>query len=284
MTTRSVSRRVFTAAAAALTTVAAFAAVPTPAASAQPGIAGSVERFGGCTSTVTAAVPGGAQSLAGIPEALPMIGYSADVVRGVRARGQATRTIHYNATPFLASTYQESTRKGRVEVERALSNLANECPNSRIALVGYSQGADIAAQIAVAIGEGRGPIPADRLKQVILLASPYNGPASQGPGSAPVETRGTGVLGAMPSYGSIAGKVTDLCVRGDMICDSAAVPASTSVAGRAVTMSLIGGTMQFDAGDFFAIAASTPAMINSHMLHVGGYGHQVGHAVNLITS
>ncbi|RRQ26159.1 cutinase family protein [Rhodococcus sp. Eu-32] len=61
-----------------------------------------------------------------------------------------------------------------------LSDYAARCPGSPVALTGYSQGAQIASEIARAIGAGDGPIPAKDVAAVALFSDPTR------PASSPV--------------------------------------------------------------------------------------------------
>ena len=61
-----------------------------------------------------------------------------------------------------------------------LSDYASRCPGSPVALTGYSQGAQVASEIARAIGAGRGPIPAKDVAAVALFSDPTR------PASSPV--------------------------------------------------------------------------------------------------
>ncbi|WP_052059906.1 cutinase family protein [Rhodococcoides fascians] len=61
-----------------------------------------------------------------------------------------------------------------------LSDYAARCPGSPVALTGYSQGAQVASEIARAIGAGDGPIPAKDVAAVALFSDPTR------PASSPV--------------------------------------------------------------------------------------------------
>ncbi|WP_255708157.1 cutinase family protein, partial [Microtetraspora sp. AC03309] len=83
-----------------------------------------------------------------------------------------------------------------------LKLVANRCAKTVFILSGYSQGADVAGDIAAAIGNNRGVIPASRLLGVALVADPSQAPVGQptiglpkpGMGFAGVRSGGFGSL------------------------------------------------------------------------------------------
>jgi len=67
-------------------------------------------------------------------------------------------------------TYDESRTEGTTRAQEEMTKTHNECPLTDFILVGFSQGAVIMGDIANAIGQGTGPIPADRVRGVALGA------------------------------------------------------------------------------------------------------------------
>ena len=53
---------------------------------------------------------------------------------------------------------------------KAIADIAARCPLTSYVIVGFSQGAVIAGDIASDIGNGRGPVAADRVLGVTLIA------------------------------------------------------------------------------------------------------------------
>src|SRR5207249_3248797 len=102
-----------------------------------------------------------------------MLSQVAEYLRPDRDRG----TIGYEQVPVPADigvvlSYRESTRLGALAAKARITDLAARCPGSRFAIAGYSQGAAIAGDVLADIGQGRGPIPADRVSAGVLFADP----------------------------------------------------------------------------------------------------------------
>ena len=66
--------------------------------------------------------------------------------------------------------YDDSRRQGTEVTRKAITDIAARCPLTRYVIVGFSQGAVIAGDLASDIGNGRGPIAADRVLGVTLIA------------------------------------------------------------------------------------------------------------------
>lgn len=123
-------------------------------------------------------------------------------------------TVMY--TPYAASafdkgkTYAESEQDG---VART-SALMARCPQSRIILGGYSQGADVAGDLAEAIGNGNGPVPAASIAGVGLLADPKGQKSAVDPGT------GSGISGGRSrGYGALADRMKWICDPTDLYCN-----------------------------------------------------------------
>lgn len=129
----------------------------------------------------------------------------------------------YSASAFNKGLdYVQSKQTGIDALNHTLTSL---CATTRIVIGGYSQGADVAGDVASNIGNNRGPISADRVIAVTLLADPGRGT----PGESlvgPNANRGVGVGGNRPGgMGSLAGRVATICDTGnstspgDMYCN-----------------------------------------------------------------
>lgn len=96
-----------------------------------------------------------------------------------------------------------------------MAEVAANCPNSKIVIVGYSEGADVVGHAAANIGAGRGAIPQERLGAVISIGSP-----SRSMNSHVVGTSGPGEGFFAPlDYGTVAGQVYELCDKFDTVCN-----------------------------------------------------------------
>ncbi|WP_405166806.1 cutinase family protein [Nocardia sp. NBC_01499] len=168
------------------------------------------------------------------------------------------------AVPGGQVPYSQSVTGGLQELRSMAQSVVDRCQNTRLALVGYSQGAHIASLFAQEIGRGQSPIPADRIAGVALLADPTRYPgAPLFPGAAgklaPDPPPGTIVAGLAdlqaqpasapgggigplrdlaPNFGALTGRVASFCINGDLACDSPAnapiLHMITNIAGQAL--------------------------------------------------
>ena len=77
-------------------------------------------------------------------------------------------------------TYNDSRAEGFDATVRAMTDMNERCPLTSYVLVGFSQGAVIAGDIASDIGNGRGPVDADLVLGVTLIADGRRQTASDG--------------------------------------------------------------------------------------------------------
>ncbi|MQY23020.1 cutinase family protein [Nocardia macrotermitis] len=107
--------------------------------------------------------------------------------------------------------------------------VAELCSSTRVVLAGYARGAALVGDLATEIGHDQGPVPADRVTAVGLLADPRRNPDTPqlGP-SAP----GVGIAGPrLQNFGVLAGRVRTLCPAGEISCATSphAAPALTAI-------------------------------------------------------
>jgi hypothetical protein len=123
------------------------------------------------------------------------------------------------------------------------------------ALVGFSQGAVIAGDLASDIGNGRGPVDDDLLLGATLIADgrrqqgigQHVGPNPPGEGAEitlheiPVLSGlGLTMSGARPGgFGELNGKINEICGPGDLIC--AAPPEAFSLGNLPRTLDILAG-------------------------------------------
>ncbi|WP_433524067.1 cutinase family protein [Nocardia pseudovaccinii] len=219
--THHFARALLCAAVATATVVGAgvAAADPTPAPAAA-----------NCPRWTALLVPGTSETTPAADPARP-VGMLAPLAEGLAARyGSAidVRTLAYTAD---AAPYATSQIQGGQALTATLARL---CSGTRVVLAGYSQGADIVGDLATAIGNNRGPIPASRVVAVGLVSDPRRDPTTTQLGD-PVS--GQGIAGPRPhNFGDLTDRVRTLCAEGDLYCSTSpqASPALTAV-GRAVT-------------------------------------------------
>ncbi|MET7772096.1 cutinase family protein [Nocardia sp. NPDC005366] len=138
--------------------------------------------------------------------------------------------------------YAVSVTDARNQLDAAATQIAETCPNTLIAGIGYSQGAQAVSDFAADIGAGAGPVGADRIAGVALYANPDRpvvapvlpgrpgqvvpDPAPGTSGAAVLQVAltnpvagGGGIAGAA-SYGDLTGRVADICTDGDLACSA----------------------------------------------------------------
>jgi len=148
------------------------------------------------------------------------------------------------ARPFAPpeQTYDASRAAGAEATTKILSERYAECPLTSYVLMGFSQGAVIAGDVAAQIGQGNGPVPSDLVLGVGLVADGRR--RAGAPGSATTQLGvptgegaevmlggmhdvpgfpGTTMTGARPGgFGDLAGRTVQICAPGDLICDAPA--------------------------------------------------------------
>ncbi|BAD55028.1 cutinase family protein [Nocardia farcinica] len=136
--------------------------------------------------------------------------------------------------PDGQQSYNNSRSEGTQRTIDALAERHRECPLTTYVLAGFSQGAVIVGDVAAQIGEGKGPVPADLVLGVTLIA---DGRREAGPGQAievgatppgvgaevalnGLKVPGITMTGPRPGFGALADRTYTICAPGDMICDS----------------------------------------------------------------
>jgi len=148
-----------------------------------------------------------------------------------------------------ALPYDQAVTAATAKLGSWAHTVVNQCPHTRIAAVGYGDGAAAVSTFAhqVGTGAGAGPLAADKVAAVALFANPARtsgtpvipgrpgqstpDPVPGIPGSsAGITLTDTSITGAgvvqsgsgAPDYGVLTGRVTDLCTPGDLRCDTQA--------------------------------------------------------------
>lgn len=178
---------------------------------------------GNCPDMSVVAVPGTWETSREDPHQ----GMLAQVTRGLPGTVR-TDFVSYAATalPWEGEVYGRSKREAVNNARKIIADMAARCSTTRFALIGYSQGADAAGDLAAEIGTGLGVVPPDRVAAVGLLADPRRSPtdALVGP-----KVPGAGAGGArVGGFGLLSSKVRTFCADGDLYCS---VP-NDDLAGR----------------------------------------------------
>ena len=149
-------------------------------------------------------------------------------------------TVPYTAqfrNPLSADgqmSYNDSRAEGTRNAIQAITDMNNRCPLTSYVLVGFSQGAVIAGDIASDIGNGRGPVDQDLVLGVALIADGRRqagvgqgiGPNPPGQGAEitlhevpTLSALGLTMSGPRPGgFGMLNDRTFEICARGDLIC------------------------------------------------------------------
>lgn len=135
--------------------------------------------------------------------------------------------------PDGQQSYNNSRTAGTSATEDILARRFAECPLTSYILTGFSQGAVIVGDVAAQIGAGNGPVPADRVLGVAVIAdgrrdpdaAPTIGPPVVGVGAelslAGLKLPGITMTGPRPGgFGELADRTVQFCAPGDGICDA----------------------------------------------------------------
>ncbi|MCG7592992.1 cutinase family protein [Mycobacterium sp. C3-094] len=192
-------RRLVVAAAAAALPLAGSAVLPVPAASAQP-----------CSDVEVIFARGTSE-----PPGIGRVGQALTDALNTQLGGRSVSTYAVN---YPASYDFLNTAVGATDAAGRIASLAAQCPNTRIVLGGYSQGAAVVDMLAGVpplgnkIGEiGSAPPLASGLVGNVDAVAVFGNPAAK---------FGNPVSGA----GAFAGKAIDLCADGDPICSDGRNP------------------------------------------------------------
>ncbi|MFD4407793.1 cutinase family protein [Nocardia sp. NPDC058499] len=128
--------------------------------------------------------------------------------------------VAYAATafPWEGEIYGRSKNEAVAGARGLISDVSRRCANTRFALLGYSQGADAAGDLAAEIGTGLGVVPADRVALVGLIADPRRSPTDNLIGPA---VPGAGAGGPrLTGFGWLSNRTYTFCAVGDLYCST----------------------------------------------------------------
>jgi hypothetical protein len=149
-------------------------------------------------------------------------------------------TVPYTAqfhNPLSADkqiSYNDSRAEGTRNAVNAMTDMNNRCPLTSYVLIGFSQGAVIAGDMASDIGNGRGPVDEDLVLGVTLIADGRRqdnvgkdiGPNPDGQGAEitlqevpTLSALGLTMTGPRPGgFGMLNDRTNEICAPGDLIC------------------------------------------------------------------
>ncbi|PQP16406.1 cutinase family protein [Rhodococcus opacus] len=173
-----------------------------------------------CAATFNLLIPGTWETSENADPHQP-VGILAPVAEAITAahgnRAQVY-TLPYMARAFdNGHTYSDSKVDALTKSKAVLTEVASRCANTKFTISGYSQGADAAGDLASGIGNDHGPVPADRVLAVGLLADP--GAGTKGAAIVGPRTSGHGIADPRPQgMGRLSGRVASICDPGDLYC------------------------------------------------------------------
>uniref|UniRef100_UPI003F49A4C9 cutinase family protein n=1 Tax=Nocardia suismassiliense TaxID=2077092 RepID=UPI003F49A4C9 len=117
----------------------------------------------------------------------------------------------YSASAFdKGLSYAASKDTGKEAGKHEVATTAAACPQTKFILGGFSQGAHAIMDLALDIGNGRGPVPADRVLAVGTISDPGQGTPGQILVGPPVQ--GQGIAGPRAEgVGALKGRVATIC-------------------------------------------------------------------------
>jgi phospholipase A/thioesterase len=173
-----------------------------------------------------------------------------------------TYTVPYTAqfhNPFSRDnqmSYNDSRAEGATAALKALTDMNNRCPLTSYVIIGFSQGAVIAGDIASDIGNGKGPVDEDLVLGVTLIADGRRetgvgqdiGPNPTGQGAeitlheVPMLSGfGLTMTGPRPGgFGALNDRTNEICGQGDLIC--AAPEEAFSITNLPATLDVLSGS------------------------------------------
>ncbi|MEU7219730.1 cutinase family protein [Nocardia iowensis] len=142
-----------------------------------------------------------------------------------------------------SAPYAVSVADARRQLDAAVVQIADTCPATMIAGIGYSQGAQAMSAFASDVGAGAGPIGPDRIAGIALYAHPDRAPdaptfpgrpgqitpdpapGTRGGAVSSVQitnppAAGGGIADGHTGYGALTGRVADICTDGDLACSA----------------------------------------------------------------
>lgn len=145
-----------------------------------------------------------------------------------------TAQFHNPLSADKQMSYNDSRAEGTRAAVKAITEMNDRCPLTSYVLIGFSQGAVIAGDLASDIGNGRGPVDEDLVLGVTLIADGRRqegvgqpiGPNPPGQGAEitlqevpTLSALGLTMSGERPGgFGALNNRTNQICAAGDLIC------------------------------------------------------------------
>ncbi len=240
----------------ALTVAVAFAVTGPIAAQADTPAPSTSLSIDSCPALYALGIQGTGESS---PDAAPSTdtGMLSTVFRPMLAKAPEAGLVDRAYVPYEAgfggftnggtTPYAQSVSDGLTRLRSMAQAVVDRCPDTRLAVVGYSQGAHVASLFAQEVGQSKGVIPADKIAAVALFGDPTRNagaplfPGSPGktnpdaaPGTDGAEVAAIAALNQTPASGggiaperdtaknfaALTGRVASFCTAGDLSCDA----------------------------------------------------------------
>ncbi|MDF3313071.1 cutinase family protein [Rhodococcus sp. T2V] len=173
-----------------------------------------------CAATFNLLIPGTWETSENADPSQP-VGMLAPVAEAIERENGKQAEIY--VLPYMSRafdnghTYADSKVDALSKSKAVLADVGGKCKNTKFTITGYSQGADAAGDLASGIGNDNGPVPADRVLAVGLLADP--GAGTKGSAIVGPRTSGDGIADPRPQgMGKLSGRVASICDPGDLYC------------------------------------------------------------------
>ena len=157
------------------------------------------------------------------------------------------RTIAYPAIPvdlgnpnYYLNEYARSVKVGANQLASALAHITSECRDAHVALVGYSQGADVINTAMAAAHKTGNTTTFAQVEKIVVIGDPAHRPnrvENVGNWWTLGSANGHGATSAFADPATFAfkdahpGLVSSICVIGDIICDASSAQAHLHFAG-----------------------------------------------------
>jgi phospholipase A/thioesterase len=166
-----------------------------------------------------------------------------------------TAQFHNPLSADKQMSYNDSRAEGTRAAVKAMTDMNNRCALTSYVIVGFSQGAVIAGDIASDVGNGRGPVDEDLVLGVTAIADGRRqdtvgqdiGPNPDGQGAEitlqevpTLSALGLTMTGPRPGgFGTLNDRTNEICAPGDLIC--AAPEAAFNITQLPRTLEVLAG-------------------------------------------